>query len=75
VNSFQHLIECIDKSNKSIKFAESKKEELNSSIGDIYPKLETLISTTKSLKSNIEKSLMKQYPGRTVNIIGEVNNI
>lgn len=75
VASFLHLLECAEKSKSSIAFAEQKKTDLSLLISETLPKLESLINQTKELKVNIEKALMKQYPGRIVALIGEVNNL
>jgi len=75
MSSYHHLLECIEKSNNSIAYAVQKKEDLNKTIGETMPKLEKLIKQTKELKVNVEKALSKQYSGRIVNIIGEINNI
>jgi len=75
VASFLHLLECVEKSKASITFAEQKKADLSNLVSETYPKLESLINRAKELKVNIEKTLMKQYPGRIVSLVGEVNNL
>ncbi len=73
--SFRHLLECISKSNNSISYAQTKREECRNLIEETTPKLETIVAQTKVLQVQIEKALSKQYNGRVVNIVGEINNL
>lgn len=73
--SFQHLIECINKSKESISYAERKKESLQNLVYETAPQLQSVIKKTKELKLNLEADLSKHYSGRPVNIIGEINTI
>lgn len=74
-SSLYHLLECVQKCEESIKYAAHKREDLNESIGQTYPKLESARVRAKELKVQVEKALSKQYGGRPVNIIGEINNL
>jgi len=74
VASFEHLIECQEKSTKSIEYNQKKVEELQEQTQEIYPKLEAATQQAKELKVALEQTLSTQYGNRTVNIYGEEVN-
>jgi len=71
VATFQHYLECIQKSQDSIIHAARKREELNATITESALKLEKLSGRAKLLKTEIEKALSKQYSGRIIHIIDD----
>jgi hypothetical protein len=57
----------------SIKEMERKRHDLECSLQTLYPQLEDQIQKVKALKKHIEQSISKQYNGRPVNIMGDIN--
>lgn len=74
-SDFQHLLECVDQSNNSIAEAALKKDELQHTISEAYPKMEVEKSKVRELKSHIEKALCLQFPGQEVHLTGDITKL
>ncbi|KAL6053156.1 CDK5 regulatory subunit-associated protein 3 [Balamuthia mandrillaris] len=51
-----------------------KKQELQDSISQTYPRIAAVSALIASLKKEVEASLSKLYSGRTVRLIGDISN-
>lgn len=49
--------------------------QLRSTLAATWPAEKALVSRVKQIKHETEQVLSQQYNGRTVNIIGEINNV
>jgi len=52
-----------------------KRRDINDQISESYPQLQKMVDQAKSLKREIENTISKQFNGRVVNLIGDINNL
>eukprot|EP00775_Hariotina_reticulata_P008742 gene8742-8922_t len=53
---------------------QARKQESRATLVSLQPKLADIVERTRSIKQSVEVALSKQFSGRRVNILGEVNN-
>ncbi|WIA38653.1 hypothetical protein OEZ86_001962 [Tetradesmus obliquus] len=53
---------------------QARKQESRATLVGLQPKLAEIVSQTRSVKKAVEASLAKQFAGRRVNVLGEINN-
>eukprot|EP01024_Parvocaulis_polyphysoides_P067029 TRINITY_DN7940_c3_g2_i1.p1 TRINITY_DN7940_c3_g2~~TRINITY_DN7940_c3_g2_i1.p1 ORF type:complete len:155 (-),score=17.29 TRINITY_DN7940_c3_g2_i1:57-458(-) len=52
-----------------------KREQVQRQLMGAAPKLKALIQRMKTVKQEVEAELQKQFQGRRIQIIGEINNV
>jgi hypothetical protein len=75
VGSFHHFLECVERSESSIHYSETKRNQLQEVIRETVPKIDALVQEIKVLARCIEKALSKQYNNRPVHLVGEITNL
>ncbi|WIA18375.1 hypothetical protein OEZ85_009837 [Tetradesmus obliquus] len=53
---------------------QARKQESRATLVGLQPKLAEIVAETRSVKKAVEASLAKQFAGRRVNVLGEINN-
>eukprot|EP00879_Flechtneria_rotunda_P026236 GHRR01027962.1.p1 GENE.GHRR01027962.1~~GHRR01027962.1.p1 ORF type:complete len:147 (+),score=27.52 GHRR01027962.1:581-1021(+) len=53
---------------------QARKQESRAALAGIQPKLAEVVDCTRKIKKAVEAALSKQFNGRHINVLGEINN-
>ncbi|PRP84678.1 hypothetical protein PROFUN_07928 [Planoprotostelium fungivorum] len=74
ISGLKQLTGCVERCLASLQYSQSKKQEHSSTIESTRPLMLEMTKRMSEMKQVMEAALSKQYNGREVHIVGEINN-